>query len=54
MKFEEDDKPKWMSKISYEQNGLFGVDVKSHQAKLPYHTLQLPMETTVRTQTAKT
>ena len=38
MKFEEDDKLKWMSKISYERNGLIGVDVKSHQTKttIPY------------------
>ena len=38
MEFEEDDKLKWMSRISFERNGLVGVDVKSHQTKstIPY------------------
>ena len=30
---EEDNKLKWMSKISFDKNGLVGVDVKSHQTK---------------------
>ena len=31
MKLDEDEKPKWMIKKSFEQHGLIGVDVKSHQ-----------------------
>ena len=33
MKFDEDNKLKWMSKIPFERHGLIGVDVKSHQTK---------------------
>ena len=38
MKFEEDDKLKLMSRISFERNGLVGVDVNNHQTKstIPY------------------
>ena len=34
--FEPDSSPKWMSKISFDQFGLIGVDVKSHQTNSSY------------------
>ena len=33
MKLNDDDKPKCMSRITFEKHGLIGVDVKSHQKK---------------------
>ena len=34
--FEPDSKPKWMSNILFDQFGLIGVDVKSHQTNSSY------------------
>ena len=38
MKLNEDDKLKWMNKISFERHGVVGVDVKSHKTNttIPY------------------
>ena len=36
------DAPRWMSKIAFEQDGLVGVDIKSHQVNsaIPYPVIK--------------